>query len=269
MFKRAMKYIHLSPPHKLQIEAEAEQFSIKIRKQLGLSLEQPIDIIRLIEEHFKVYIFQLIDLQTSGFVRVIGQNKIIFINASEPLGRQYYTAAHELCHILKDLDNIKKVQELDEKERNLALDEMEYFAYKFADYFLAPKTAIGKVLQEMKIQNFSKIEPSHVFFIQERFKISYRQAVRLLHKFGVITDKQREELSSISNKENPEQLVQLMQNSGYSTELVKPLTESKIPSIFLNSIVSNIENKRISSRKVEYLEEILHLHLRDENGLAL
>ncbi|WP_425414369.1 ImmA/IrrE family metallo-endopeptidase [Paenibacillus ginsengihumi] len=43
------------------------------------------------------------NLGCSGFVRVFDGQRAIFVNASESLGRQNYTIAHDYCHILHDL----------------------------------------------------------------------------------------------------------------------------------------------------------------------
>jgi Predicted Zn peptidase len=268
MFERVSGKVELPGYQKLIIENEAEQYAYEIRKQINVAIELPIDLIEVIEKQFNTYVFQLVDLQVSGFIRVINGKKVIFLNGSESLGRQLYTAAHELCHILRDLPHIKEIESLDEEERESKLKEMEYFAYKFADYFLTPRPALIQSIAELKISDLRLLEPIHIFNIQNRFRISYRQAVRMLHKIGVITEKQRNELGSISSKENPNLLLEMAQKAGYSNELSLPLAESRIPKIFYSSIKENSIHSRISSRKLTYLSEMLQISFGSKDGSA-
>lgn len=246
---------------KFQIEFEAEQYAEEIRNRISLSLDQPLEILNVIEKQFNIYVLQIMDLNTSGFVRVFGKHKVIFLNGSESLGRQYYTAAHELCHILRDLGRIKEIELMSEYDKDLELKKMEYFAYGFADYFLTPRAAIVRYFTDNKLDRFSTMEPSDVIKFQHHFRISYRQAVRMLQKVGVITDEQRKLLSAISSKENPEQMIELTKASGFSTDLSSPLKESRISEEFHSSILGNIANAYLSPRKVAYLEELLHIRL--------
>lgn len=266
MFKRSFKYTDVPDPLKIQLEAEAEQFAYKIRTEIGVPLDQPLDIIEIIEEKFNVYVLQIKDLKVSGFVRMSGKQKLIFINASEPLGRQYYTAAHELCHILRDLNKVKEHEKLDENEKKDAINKMEFFANKFADYFISPREALAKSVIDTGITNFNEIKPKHIFTIQDKFKTSYRQTVRMLNKIGVLSDSQRDDLSSVSNANDPDLLINLMKDAGYNPLLSLPLAESRVPDKFINSIKSNITNNRISTKKIEYLKGILSIDFNSEDG---
>ncbi|MNH91192.1 hypothetical protein D3C73_437430 [compost metagenome] len=266
MFERRSGPIDLPDYLKFQIESDAEQYAYDIRRQINISLDQPIDILDVIERFFHTYVLQLVDLETSGFVRVFGNHKFIFLNASESLGRQYYTAAHELCHILRDLSQIKEIEELEETERVFRFKKMEYYAYKFADYFLTPRPAFAKCLADLGVHEFTRIEPQHIFYMQQSLRISYRQAVRMLHKMRIINEQQRTDLSSLSSKENPNQLLELSQETGYSNELSLSLPESRIPMEFYESITHNVKNARLSPRKLAYLLDILHIRIGSEDG---
>ncbi|MHA0857387.1 ImmA/IrrE family metallo-endopeptidase [Paenibacillus sp. CMAA1364] len=246
---------------KLQIELESEQFAQEVRNRMNSPLDQPLEILSVIEKQFQIYVLQIMDLNTSGFVRVFGKHKVIFLNGSESLGRQYYTAAHELCHTLRDLGRIKEIELMSEHDKEIELKKMEYFAYGFADHFLTPRAAVVRYCTDNKWDSFSAIKPFDVIKFQYHFRISYRQAVRMLQKVGVINDEQRELLAAFSSKENPNQIIDLTRESGYSTELSLPLKESHIPSEFYSSILDNIANAYISPRKAAYLEELLHIRL--------
>ncbi|EFZ1984538.1 ImmA/IrrE family metallo-endopeptidase, partial [Shigella flexneri] len=219
MFKRSEGTNDLSELEKKKIEIEAREYSQEVRKRLGILENDYVDVIPLLERQ-GILVFQIIDLSTSGFIRVLEGKNTVFLNASEPLGRQYYTAVHEYCHILRDLDKIKEIEDYSVEQKTIEFKKMEYFAFKFADYFLIPERALISHLHITNIKDFSTIEVEEVLGIQEYFKLSYRQVTRMLNKYDIISASKRDELNKISSKEHPNQLLDAIINAGYDPSLI-------------------------------------------------
>ena len=257
MFSRNNE-VTLSDINKKRIDYEAKNFAKEIKAELSLNEEEPIKVFQLLEEQGYL-IFQILNLGTSGFIRILGKEKAIFLNASEPLGRQIYTAVHEYCHILKDLSHIKKIEGLPDELKQIELDKMEYFAFKFADYFLMSEPALFNYLSNQKIDDFSKISIKDIMSVQHHFQLSYRQTTRMLNKYGVLTEAQRNEFNKLSTREEPNLLKEKTEQLGFDLSLISPLPESRIPERFKQSVTDNIKNGRISRKKAVYLANLLQM----------
>ncbi|MGB8955400.1 MAG: ImmA/IrrE family metallo-endopeptidase [Tumebacillaceae bacterium] len=255
MFERNGNF-KLPDVQRKQIDAEANDFAREVRKKLGVNLTDPVDMIPLLEEQ-GILVIQAVRLGPSGFVRVLGEYQAIFLNASEPLGRQYYTAAHEYGHILRHLPCIVELEELSEDERQLELSKMECFSYSFADHFLITPEAVEFYLTKYDLGSGSDFSISDIIRIQHHFKVSYRQMTRMLRKIGIISEEQQEQLNKVSSKEEPDRLVRETEQAGYSTDLVSPLQQGRVPERFLHALITNIRNGRLTERKVRHLQEIL------------
>ena len=241
-----------------EIDAEAKDFAREMRKKLGVNLTDPVDIIPLLEEQ-GILVIQAVKLGPSGFVRVFGEYQAIFLNASEPLGRQFYTAAHEYGHILRHLPRIVDLEELSEEERQLELNKMECFAYSFADHFLITPEAVEFCLNKYDLGSASSFSVTDIVRIQHHFRVSYRQMTRMLRKVGIISEEQQELLNKVSTKEEPDRLVRETEQAGYSTDLVSPLEYGRVPDRFMRALITNIRNGRLTERKVRHLQAILGL----------
>ncbi|WCK53534.1 ImmA/IrrE family metallo-endopeptidase [Aneurinibacillus sp. Ricciae_BoGa-3] len=263
MFERPEGKVELSDPVKSSIRLETMAFANETRERLGISPIEPIEVIQHIERD-GVFVFQIKNLGSSGFVRVFGDQKAIFVNADHSLGRQYYTNAHEYCHVVRDLNKIQILKELPEEERKQRLDQIEEFAFKFADYFLMPEPAIYKSLETLGIYDYKIISVTDVIRIQHHFNVSYRQTVRMLNKANVISDEQRHELGKLRSKENPDELLSLTTQAGFNiATLALGLEYSRIPSILVEEIIANIRNSRMTYKKVKHLEDLLGISLKE------
>ncbi|MCA0757039.1 ImmA/IrrE family metallo-endopeptidase [Paenibacillus sp. N4] len=260
MFNRPEGKIDLTDPEKSTLRLDAVAFANQTRERLGISLYDPIDIINLVERD-GIYVFQIKDLGCSGFVRVFDDQRVIFVNASESLGRQHYTIAHEYCHILRDLKNYTRLKELPEDEFQYEMKRMEYFAFKFADYFIMPEASLFHALTQFDVRDYGKITLQDILRIQHHFGVSYLQTIRMLNKAHVLTDLQQTEFRAYSTKEDPERLIKVTLEAGFSEALIIPLKHSRIPGEYLESLADNIHNRRLTPRKVKHLESLLGIPL--------
>ena len=92
------------------------------------------------------------------------QKHLVAINYNRPITRQRFTAAHELCHLLKDLKSNSEIQCLISDN-----SEIEIYANKFASELLMPSELF---LEHLTNINFSK------------HTLSFSKIVKVAHKFG-------------------------------------------------------------------------------------
>ncbi|MFD2370757.1 ImmA/IrrE family metallo-endopeptidase [Brevibacillus sp. GCM10020057] len=260
MFNRPEGPVELTDALKLNIQLSAREFAKQTRDRLGISIHEPLDIIHTLERE-GILVFQIKNLGTAGFVRIFSQKKAIFVNASESLGRQLYTMAHEYCHLLRDLETVKKWKEIPEEEKAHQMKVLEYFAFKFADYFLMPEEAVAKYMLDYNIADFSRVTISDIIRIQHHFQLSFRQTIRMLNKFMILSDKQHESFKEYSTKDDPERLIKVTREAGYPIQLISPLPTSRIPAKFMQALTDNIRHHRLTRKKVKHLEGLLGLSL--------
>jgi Zn-dependent peptidase ImmA (M78 family) len=261
MFNRLDGKVDIKDPEKSQLELDAAAFAEQTRKRLGVSMHEPIDVITLVEGD-GVYVFQIKNLGCSGFVRVFNEQRVIFVNASEPLGRQHYTIAHEYCHILRDLKSYISLKELPPDKYEYEMNRIEYFAFKFADSFLLPQPAIFHALNMFDISDYEKISAQDILRIQHHFGVSYLQMLRMLRRTHVLSESQHSEFKMLSTKEDPQRLVRITSEYGFSPALISPMEHSRIPSGFMQVLVDNTQNRRLTHRKVKHLEGLLGIPLK-------
>lgn len=102
---------------------------------------------------------------------------VVGINYGRPLTRQRFTAAHELCHHLKDRRN--EACPIEGK------GDIERFAEKFAAELLMPANVFRSVAME-SAQN-GKVSLDQALLIAERFGVSFRSCVlRLAYDFNML-----------------------------------------------------------------------------------
>jgi Fic family protein len=93
-------------------------------------------------------------------------SSLVAINYKRPIQRQRYTAAHELCHIIKDVSNQTISCEIGAKTRT------ERFAESFASAFLIPKDELQKKINNQLINNFLSCDD--ILIIAEYFGVSFQ-----------------------------------------------------------------------------------------------
>lgn len=146
-----------------------------LRRKLGLN-EIVVEEATLLDilENDKYYIFYNVFGRNSfsGAAYKKDGIKFIIINSSQSKGRQNFTLAHELGHIIlhdKDIFDITAEYEKLEKEADF-----------FAANFLIPEH-----LLKMKIGDVTKISKMDILFVSQKFRVSYETALyRLLSVYG-------------------------------------------------------------------------------------
>lgn len=139
----------------------------------------PIDPFRLMRSYGVVYQFMgFEDLEGIYLVPDDADDLAVAgINCYRPITRQRFSAAHELCHHLKDRQN--KVCPIGTK------DQVERYAESFAAELLMPAGLFVMVAKEYAING--KVSMDDALLIAERFGVSFRAcAQRLAYRFHML-----------------------------------------------------------------------------------
>lgn len=140
----------------------------------------PIDPFKLMREYGIVY--QLMEFENLEGIYLVpeGENDlpVVGINYKRKITRQRFTAAHELCHHLKD-----RRSEICPKGGNGS--ETERFAEQFAAELLMPGKLFLSVAREYAENG--KVSLDDALQIAERFGVSFRSCVlRLAYTFRIL-----------------------------------------------------------------------------------
>jgi Zn-dependent peptidase ImmA (M78 family) len=223
----------------------------EMRGALGLGLGPISDVFNVIQQQGILLIRYPAEVdELPAFYAEIQEFPIIFINSNEVLGRQIFSAAHELCHFFYDRQNLKfflcnpgSQQEEDNRT--------EIIADAFAGEFLVPKTGLKAVFH--KCFGYPRmITETHVIKMQQYYKVSYAAMLFSLFKAGIITAPTYGKLKKLGALDNSEQLRLALKRNGYGTELIES-TSPQYPQQFYDAIVENFENGLISYGKLEDL----------------
>jgi Zn-dependent peptidase ImmA (M78 family) len=189
----------------------------------------------------------------SGFTTYIDGHFFVYVNTAHSLGRQRFTAAHELYHLEFDKDQLTKKKVITEEEK-VSNDRL---ADKFASEFLIPEEEVKKYFYS-ELSHIS-IQPEHVIRMMYDFKVSYLAMAYRLFSLGLITLDEYNALKSVSNKENRTNLLSLVRKQGLDTYLNEPTNESSISKKYLQYLFDNYSKNKISyGRLKSTLEYIGH-----------
>lgn len=121
--------------------------------------------------------FVLLDFENlDGFYKqsaIKDKYALVGIKSDVSIERQRFTAAHELCHHLKDSGEIISLQGSD--------DQIEIFANQFASHLLMPASLVKEVIEDLKISN--EIDLDKILEFSMKFGVSYESAFIKLNNY--------------------------------------------------------------------------------------
>ncbi len=140
-------------------------------KEIG-KLQFPINPFMILKSlNIKLVIRNFKDLE-GLYIPSINEDDIdvVAINFNRPLYRQRFTAAHEICHFIKDKNNAIVCPISGKK------NEIEKFADKFAAYLLMPINELNKQVNKY-INEEGYIDLEKVIYVSEYFGVSFESCV--------------------------------------------------------------------------------------------
>lgn len=159
-------------PHKTR---ELSYQANELRKRFGEDLSSPVEVFSILQSQENLtLVFYPFSARISGMcMRMHSGEQLIAINSTSTLGRQRFTAAHELYHLFVQ-NEITTV--ICGGDIGAGKDEEEKNADCFASYFLAPNDALHSFI-EKNLQKGARqgLTVEDVVRIEQHFRMS-RQA---------------------------------------------------------------------------------------------
>lgn len=189
----------------------------------------------------------------SGFSSYIRKNFVVYINSSYTLGHERFTAAHELYHLLFDKEILmnKKLLSPNNKDMN------ERNANIFATEFLMPEEGVYDFCHK-KING--NLEPKHIIWLQNNFQVSYRAMLKRLLELEICDKSVFDELVKYCSNDPKyiKMIKELTIKEGYTTNLIEPSYIYSIPQPYIQTIIDNYEDNKISYGKFSSLLKLIN-----------
>jgi len=147
----------------------------ELRKRFGEDLSSPIDVFAILQsQECLTLVFYPFSNHISGMcVRIRSGDQLVAINSTRTLGRQRFTATHELYHLFVQ-DEITTV--ICGNDIGAGRDEEEKNADAFASFFLAPNDALRSFIEKNLLKGARRpLTLEDVVRIEQHFRMS-RQA---------------------------------------------------------------------------------------------
>lgn len=193
---------------------------------------------------------------------------IVGINKNRPISRQRFTAAHELCHHLKDCESVICKQ----GDR----DEIEIFANKFAAELLIPTSILASLIQEMELTHRTpdSIFLGKVLSLSVLFGVSFQSI--LIKVSTMVNKKFSSSYENVRKKFKPESKKKEMGlNNDYtlyrqlfdSIEFVGWNPTKKVQNDFLRLLIVNDHRMENGNLEVSEISEVIaRIRFSDDNS---
>jgi Zn-dependent peptidase ImmA (M78 family) len=159
----------------------------ELRKRFGEDLSSPIDVFAILQsQEALTLVFYPFSSHISGMcIRTRSGDQLVAINSTRTLGRQRFTAAHELYHLFVQ-DEITTV--ICGTDIGAGKDDEEKNADAFASYFLAPNDALRSFIEKGLLKGARRsITVEDVVRIEQYFRMSRQATLYRLVGEGWIT----------------------------------------------------------------------------------
>ena len=170
-----------------QVHLIALKAASEAHRTLGIDTGQQVDPFGAIEKAgVTLAIVPLENLSGAympGMAETDGQPGIL-VNVKHPRTRQRFTAAHELCHHLRDGALILDAQTEFLPRDTAATDDREAIAEAFAGWFLMPKRLVTHLIAQLGI---SLPRPDEVYRLSLGLGTSYLATAAHLYSLGLIS----------------------------------------------------------------------------------
>lgn len=181
----------------------------------------PINPFRIMRDLGIVY--QFIDSKELEGIYIVPDDEndipLIGINYNRPITRQRFTAAHELCHHIKD----KNSEACAISCINGSITER--YAENFAAALLMPENMLLEYAQQYMVDGYITFDDA--LLISEHFGVSFNACVRrLAYKLHIIRFKDNKQLTKEIKKYKPDHKKSLQNIDRENIELLKQVVDS-------------------------------------------
>lgn len=182
-----------------------------------------------------------------GFSMIKDSERIVFSNSSLILSREIFSVAHEIGHQrlhLKDQERTL-IRDDDFTDR----DDSEIEANYFAACLLMPMEKVDKFIRlELKDKDTEFWDGFDIARIQTTFNVSYDMVLIRLKAMNILSEDMVEKLRNEKMEQTASKLLNVI---GGNVNLCKSTEVKKIPSEFLEWVISNYNEKLIPKASLE------------------
>lgn len=222
---------------------EIEERALKIRQENNTQTYGVKDIFSLIEQRDTFLIRYPFGKDTVlGFSTIFEGKEVIVSNSSEILSREIFTIAHELGHIIYDFEDENQDVKIDINIDDIDENISEARAFHFANCFLMPEAQLLEFIKFQLKKKAINLNAIDIVRLQIEFQVSYAAAVKRLYDIGFINYNKRCELFNERNSITSKVLFKMI---NADEKLLEPSNVIKIPSKYLEYVITNYENDHI------------------------
>ena len=190
------------------------QEAVKLRKDWGLSSSELVNLTAILPFRMKnlTILFYPMDVNISGMCSCNDYGDIIVVNSHNSKGRQRFTIAHELYHLLYE-DGFKEIVCF----RSDKKDESEINADNFASHFLMPNEGLINFIEHNNIDSWGLDE---IIYAEQHFQISHHAMLFRLKNDNYISNEDYESFYDIG-------ITYEAKKRGFDEELYRPYFNGK------------------------------------------
>ena len=171
----------------------SEKLALDERRRLSLGEEPIRDIFLLMEtQGVRVVRMNMEESPVDGaFIYSRDKGAFMLINSSQSKGRQFFTAAHEYCHYLKDREKGCPICQVITNGSGEPKKPIERIANLFAANFLMPEASVSKLVS---LYAKNRLEAKEVVQLKRYFGVSYQAMLYRLKDLRFIRRPKLQEL---------------------------------------------------------------------------
>ncbi|GAA0078903.1 hypothetical protein UT300005_32820 [Clostridium sp. CTA-5] len=172
---------------------DIEEFVEIFKKEFNIGNKEedyPLDLFNILENKPGFYILSFPnDVEISGLTIIknsVKENEkyiCIYVNTKEPIGRQLFTVAHELYHIL-----FEKSDESASYYKNRMSSPIEKRAEEFASRLIIPRDLLAKKIKNLKKSKNRSLNMLDIVKLQEEFNVSFQSIVYVINNTSSKSD---------------------------------------------------------------------------------
>ena len=223
---------------------ELNSLALRTRRVWNEDSYSPIDIFGIVNgwKDKKITLIKYpMSTRISGMCTKEGNDTVICINSTLSYGRQRFTLAHELYHVLYEEDMQRVICDI---SMTMDKSESEREADQFASYLLMPYDALLQYENNREIWDLEKVIDAEQFF-----QISHQAMIHRLVSDGLLNSEKAEAYKNITVSSHAAKM-------GYGKELYFPTEQSKqyfTTGEYIRKVEKMVEKDLISNGKREEL----------------
>ncbi|UTF17727.1 ImmA/IrrE family metallo-endopeptidase [Staphylococcus epidermidis] len=224
------------------------------------NITQPIeDSFKFIEDKIGYFIVsKKVDANISGFQYIIGNDKFIFINNNDDLGRQNQSLWHEVYHLYTGEG--MGISEIGSANYNI----VECKADQFASQILMNRRLVKEFVKNANILDKGFFTKKDVIQMQQYFRVSFNNMCYVLNElYGKKFLKGS--YFQLGKIENRKKLLDITKRFGFDTRLSEIPKDNYISPKLFEYLSINMRDKKISAKRVNDIINFIELELGSNN----